>query len=186
MRARFIAAARQHVREEKPRGHGDAGSPIPEASSKRAGFPGPRVRRLYRVDADPCSFMDARCRHRSRPPQRGRTARRVVVPDGRDLEVSAPLGKRTNPLREPPGTEGGYLRARAPVPAAFEDLSRKRPLGGRDRWDVNKKNLFSSAHTADCDCEILLGCSRLTTCFHVLSRRVDLPNLHCGVSPRAA
>ena len=109
------------------------------------------------------------------------------MPDGRDLEVSAPLGKRTNPLREPFGTEGRYLRARAPVPAAFEDLSRKRPLGGRDRWDVNKKNLFSSAHTADCDCEILLVAADVRPSFHALSRRVDLPYFFIAAFwPRAA
>ena len=95
LQARFIAAARQRVREEKPRGHGDAGSPIPEASIKRAGsrVPMSASLRSYRV---PRFHGSAAALKKPFDPSPGaRHPRPIVVPDLRPLaELRALIGIR--------------------------------------------------------------------------------------------
>jgi hypothetical protein len=55
-------------------------------------------------------------------PQRA-DARQVVVPAGRTYSC-VPVGQRRSPSESPPGLWERYPQARAPVPAAFKNLSR--------------------------------------------------------------
>ncbi len=86
--------------------------------------------------------LGRRCRRSQAQLQHGRTVRRVVVPDGRDLEVSAPLETtRQTPCASPPGREEVPPGAGAGPRPHFGNRFRKAPSwsdgdGGVDRTKI--------------------------------------------------
>ena len=104
--SRRAASLLRQAREKKRRGHGTPGHQCLKLHQKSR-FPGVHVfgdfigSRLSQALS-----WTIRCCHRSRPLQHGRTVRRVVVPDGQDIQVSALLEKAHKPPARAPRDRG--------------------------------------------------------------------------------